>query len=95
MPVGGKATFGVEYFFAGVKGPSFQKVFNGPASDDYTITNKLQANALVWSACGADVILRTNPSIRVQTKANKEAQATVDSEDVSAAIVYKLQWKSC
>lgn len=95
VPVGGKATFGVEYFFAGVKGPSFQKVFAGPASSDYTITNKLQANALVWSACGADVILRTNPSIRVQTKANAEAQATVDSEDVSAAIVYKLQWKSC
>jgi len=49
----------------------------------------------VWSACGADVNLRTNSSIRVQTKQNKEALATVDSQDVSAAIVYQLQWKQC
>jgi hypothetical protein len=95
IPTGAKSTFGVEYFFAGVKGPTFTKNFNGPVSDDYTITNKLQASALVWSACGADVILRTNPSIRVQTKQNKEAFATVDSEDVNAAIVYNLQWKQC
>ena len=62
---------------------------------DYLITNKLKAEALVWSACGADVNLRTNSSIRVQTKQNKEALATVDSQDVSAAIVYQLQWKQC
>ena len=95
IPSGAKSTFGVEYFFAGVRGPTFTKNFNGPVSDQYTITNKLTAQALVWSACGADVILRTNPSIRVQTTQNKEAMATVDSEDVNAAIVYKLQWKSC
>jgi hypothetical protein len=41
------------------------------------------------------VNLRTNSSIRVQTKQNKEALATVDSEDVNAAIEYQLQWKSC
>ncbi|MEO6012175.1 MAG: DUF4360 domain-containing protein [Devosia sp.] len=95
LPSVAKSTFGVEYFFAGVKGPTFTQNFNGALSDSYTITNKLQASALVWSACGADVILRTNPSIRVQTKQNKEAMATVDSEDVNAAIVYNLQWKQC
>ena len=95
VPKNGKATFGVEYFFAGVRGPSFTKNFSGPASSDYTVTNKLGVNALVWSACGADVILRTNPSIRVQTSQNKEATATVDSEDVNASIVYKLQFQKC
>ena len=95
IPAGAKTTFGVEYFFAGAKGPTFTKSFNGALDDDYLITNKLQASALVWSACGADVNLRTNSSIRVQTKQNKEALATVDSEDVSAAIVYALQWKQC
>jgi hypothetical protein len=95
IPSGGKTTFSVEYFFAGAKGPTFTKNFNGALDDDYLITNKLQASALVWSACGADVNLRTNSSIRVQTKQNKEALATVDSEDVSAAIVYALQWKKC
>ena len=95
IPAGAKSTFGVEYFFAGVRGPSFSKNFSGPVSADYTITNNLTAQALVWSACGADVILRTNPSIRVQTTQNKEAMATVNSEDVNAAIVYQLQWKKC
>ena len=95
IPSGGKTTFAVEYFFAGQKGPTFNKSFNGPLDQDYLITNKLQASALVWSACGADVNLRTNSSIRVQTKQNKDALATVDSEDVSAAIVYALQWKQC
>ena len=32
---------------------------------------------------------------KVTTKNNKEALATVDSEDVSAAIVYQFQWKQC
>lgn len=95
VPAGARSTFQVEYFFAGVRGPRFTKNFNGPISDDYLIRNKLQASALVWSACGADVNLRTNSSIRVNTKQNKEALATVDSEDVNAAIVYQLQWKKC
>jgi len=95
IPSGAKTTFHVEYFFAGARGPVFHKVFNGPLNADYTISNQLQASALVWSACGADVNLRTNSSIRVQTTQNKEAQATVDSEDVNAAIVYLFQWKSC
>lgn len=95
LPQGAKSTFAVEYFFAGIQGPKFNKVFNGALDKDYLITNKLKASALVWSACGADVNLRTNSSIRVQTKQNKEALATVDSQDVSAAIVYQLQWKQC
>jgi hypothetical protein len=95
LPSGARSTFAVEYFFAGRKGPTFSKSFNGALDKDYLITNKLKASSLVWSACGADVNLRTNSSIRVQTKQNKEALATVDSQDVSAAIVYKLQWKQC
>jgi hypothetical protein len=95
LPSGAKSTFAVEYFFAGVEGPKFSKTFNGALDKDYLIKNKLKASALVWSKCGADVNLRTNSSIRVQTKQNKEALATVDSQDVSAAIVYQLQWKKC
>ena len=95
IPSGARTTFSVEYFFAGIRGPKFTKNFNGPVSSDYLIRNKLVASALVWSACGADVNLRTNSSIRVTTVQNKDALATVDSEDVNAAIVYQLQWKSC
>ena len=95
VPTGGSTDFNVEYFFAGAQGPSFKKSFKGPLDEEYTIHNQLTAQSIVWSACGADVNLRTNSSIRVTTKANKQALATVDSEDVSAAIVYALQWKKC
>jgi hypothetical protein len=95
IPVGGSTDFNVEYFFAGTKGPTFKKTFKGALDEDYMIHNELTAQSIVWSKCGADVNLRTNSSIRVATKANKQALATVDSEDVSAAIVYQLQWKQC
>lgn len=95
VPTGGSTDFNVEYFFAGSRGPVFKKTFRGPIDEDYTIHNELTAQAMVFSRCGVDVNLRTNSSIRVATKANKQALATVDSEDVNAAIVYQLQWKKC
>lgn len=87
--------FNVEYFFAGGRGPAFRKTFNGPLDSDYLISNQIVADALVWSACGADVNLRTNSSMRVNTRGKAEAFATVDSEDVQAAIVYHFQWRAC
>ncbi|HWA19258.1 MAG TPA: DUF4360 domain-containing protein [Devosia sp.] len=95
IPQGANTQFNVEYFFAGAKGPTFSKTYQGPKDEDYLIQNKLTAQSIVWSACGADVNLRTNSSIRVTTKQNKEAYASVDSEDVNASIVYLLQWKPC
>jgi hypothetical protein len=95
VPAGANSQFNVEYFFAGARGPSFTKNYNGPLDDNYLIHNQLTAQSVVWSPCGADVNLRTNSSIRVTTKANKQALATVDSEDVNAAIVYQLQWQQC
>lgn len=92
---GSNSQFNVEYFFAGARGPVFSRKFNGPKDEDYLIHNELTAQTIVWSGCGADVNLRTNSSIRVATTGNKQALATVDSEDVSAAIVYQLQWKKC
>ena len=95
LPKGATSQFNVEYFFAGSRGPSFRKSFNGVLDSDYTISNSLTADALVWSACGVDVNLRTNSSIRVSTSANKEALSSVDTEDVKAAIVYHIQWRDC
>jgi hypothetical protein len=95
VPTGASTDFNVEYFFAGTRGPSFKRTFRGPVDDNYLINNKLTAQSTIWSPCGQDVNLRTNSSIRVSTKGNKQAMATVDSQDVNAAIVYQLQWKSC
>jgi hypothetical protein len=87
--------FNVEYFFAGGRGPAFRRNFYGPLDSDYLIQNELVAESMVWSACGADVNLRTNSSMRVSTSNNAEAMATVDSEDVSAALVYHFAWRRC
>ena len=95
LPGRGTSQFNVEYFFAGGRGPTFRRSFNGPLDSDYTINNQLVAEAMVWSPCGADVNLRTNASMRVNTYNNAEASATVDSEDVNAAIVYHFQTRQC
>jgi hypothetical protein len=95
LPRGARSQFNVEYFFAGARGPAFAQTFTGPKEKDYLISNKLVAESLIWSACGEDVNLRTNSSIRVNTSKNQEAMATVDTQDVKAAIVYQLQWRTC
>lgn len=87
--------FNVEYFFAGGRGPAFRRDFRGPLDSDYLIQNTITAEGVVWSACGADVNLRTNSSMRVNSVGRAPAMATVDSEDVSAALVYHLAWRRC
>jgi hypothetical protein len=82
LPARAQTDFNVEYFFAGTRGPAFRRTFRGALDDDYLIRNRLTAQAIVWSACGADVNLRTNSSIRVRTPTRKQALATVDSQDV-------------
>lgn len=95
LPQGATSQFNVEYFFAGTRGPSFRRLFRGPIAQDYLINNELIAEAIVWSGCGADVNLRTNSSMRLSTFRNQEAMASIDSEDINAAIVYQLQWRKC
>lgn len=95
LPQAASSQFNVEYFFAGTRGPAYQKRFNGPLQEDYLINNELTVQAIVWSGCGADVNLRTNSSMRVQTVANKEAMASIDTQDVKAGIIYQLQWRPC
>ena len=95
LPQFASSQFNVEYFFAGTRGPAFQKRFSGPLQEDYLINNELTVQAIVWSGCGADVNLRTNSSMRVQTVANKEAMASIDTQDVKAGIIYQLQWRPC
>lgn len=95
LPRSANSQFNVEYFFAGTKGPTFQRKFRGPLDEDYLINNELVAEAIVWSGCGVDVNLRTNSSMRLSSLYNQEAMSSIDSEDINAAIVYQLQWKKC
>jgi hypothetical protein len=96
IPTGGRTQFNVEYFFAGQSGPRYSKVFTDRNNGDYTLTNTLIASAIVWSPCGAQVNLRTNSSIMATANTrNEQTMITVDSQDVTAGILYTLQWRSC
>ena len=96
LPSGARSTFNVEYFFAGSSGVRQSKTAMGSQNGLYELTDNLVAEAVVWSACGADVNLRANTSMMVQTNRRQEqAMATVDSADVSAGLVYHVAWKRC
>lgn len=96
LPWGARSTFNVEYFFAGSRGPRQTKTFTGPANSDYALSDQLQAEALVWTPCGADTNLRVNTSMMVMSNSrNEQAMSTVDSADVSAGLVYHVAWRRC
>lgn len=85
-----------EYFYAGSRGPVFQKRFNGPRADSYTETNKLIATSLIWSECGKEVIFAINSSATAMSNSQmQQTMMTVDSVDISAGLIYSLQWRRC
>jgi hypothetical protein len=96
IPAGGRTQFNVEYFFAGYAGPRATRLFQGPQTQDFLVSNQLVAETLVWSPCGADTILRTNSSMMAVTNGRREQTfASIDSADIQAGIVYQLQWRRC
>lgn len=95
LPQGATAKLQAEYFFAGMAGPRFAQDFYGRQDRDYTFTNQLGVQAMVWSPCGADVNLRVNASMMVRNNSFEDAMATVDTADVSAGIIYQVQMRRC
>lgn len=84
-----------EYFFAGMRGPTYIKDFRGVQDTDYIFSNQLGLQAAVWSPCGVDVNIRVNASMTLRNTSSLDAIATVDSADVNAGLVYHLQWQRC
>lgn len=97
LPSGGRAQLNVDYFLAGNgRGVHTSKSFYGPVSTDYLKSDSLGMQAIVWSACGADTILRANTTMLVQSNGRREmAMATVDSADIQAGLIYHIQWRRC
>lgn len=96
LPAGAQARLTAEYFLAGSAGPRYDKLFIGQTDTDYNFSNVIGAQAVVWSACGADTILRVNAAMLVRTnRYGDEATATVDTADFKAGMLYKFQWKRC
>ena len=97
VPRGGRAQLSVNYFLSNAPGTvRTTKSFQGPLQSDYVKNDRLGLEAIVWSPCGADTILRTNTAMLVQSNGMMDdAMATVDSIDVGTGIEYHLQWRRC
>jgi hypothetical protein len=79
-----------EYFFAGARGPVFNRSFNGETN--YNVRDKLETVANVWSACGASTNMRVNAAMVARGK----GMATVDSFDLAhRGLVYHIQYRAC
>ncbi|MCM2277308.1 MAG: DUF4360 domain-containing protein [Oligoflexia bacterium] len=101
LPRGGRSQFTAEYFLAFPGAPAgrglrYNRSFMGPLTEDYLISNALSLEAVVWSPCGRDVNLRTVASLMAQTNGYQEqVMSTLDSMDISAGVIYQLQWRRC
>ena len=85
-----------EYFWAGIRGPMFSKLFTGPQNKDFTTTNGIIAESLDWTPCGASINMRVNSSIMAQSNNRMDqTDIMVDSADITAGLVYHLQWRRC
>lgn len=96
VPRGGMAKFDAEYFWAGARGPRVSRTYTGPTNDNFSISDSLVATTMVWSPCGADVILRTNTSLMSKSNSRgDQAMSMVDSADITSGLVYRLQYRRC
>jgi hypothetical protein len=84
----GQVRFG--FFVAGEQGPVLTRAFNGPQHGPFSFNEKLTASSTVWSACGTDVNLRTNTSLRVNTVGSSARS----SLEVKTALI-RFQWRNC
>jgi len=96
IPSGAYNRFDVEYFWAGARGPRMSRIFNGPTSSAFSVTDRLQAQTLVWTPCGESVNLRVNSSMMAQSNSRMDqTMGIVDSADITSGLVYHLQWRRC
>ena len=97
LPHGAKARFTRDYFFAGTRGPRLRANWRGQMDDDFLIKDRLGVFAQTWSACGADVILRSKTAAYVSTRRGREAMMTVDSVDLTTKTIfqYNFRYRAC
>ncbi len=82
----GRTTLRREYFFAGQRGP--RKTTN--PKGDFVERDNLQH--ATWAACGADVPMRINSSVRAMSR---NSYIAVDTVDLKNKIVFRLKWRKC
>lgn len=97
VPWGGQAVFDASYSYIGQPKPvRFSKTFRGGMQDNYSVVNELISTTVTWSPCGRQVMLEASAAVRsIANSSMQQTMVTVDSVDVSAGLLYKVQWRRC
>lgn len=96
VPSGGKLRFSADYYFAGKSSRRYSKEFFGPMNDNFIFQNEIKSDVNVWSACGAEVQLRTQSNLVAETNNDEDlVQGSIDSIDIQSGITYNFQYRRC
>lgn len=97
VPFGGQAVFDASYSYIGQPTPvRFSKTFNGGRQENYSVKNELISTTVTWSPCGRQVMLEASAAVRsIANSSMQQTMMTVDSVDVTAGLLYKVQWRRC
>lgn len=84
------------YYFQGqTRRADLKSTYRGPMDDDYTISDKLALESLVWSPCGLSRALNLNTQVRVSARGIARGLMTVDSIDGQLTHIYGVRWRRC
>jgi hypothetical protein len=99
IPSGGRGQFEARYAYVGQQRPAiFRKNFMGPQVSNYSLKNELISTSMDWSPCstGRDLMMTVDANILAMTNSRYDAaQLSIDSVDVSAGLLYKVQLRRC
>ncbi|MCL9780711.1 DUF4360 domain-containing protein [Vibrio sp. S4M6] len=93
-----KALQSSSYFFAGNRQESrLNTEFHGPIEQNYTISDRLGLESLVWSSCNAmePVVIKTELRVDNQRNRRKSGLITLDTIDGKVTHSYGLMFKKC
>ena len=81
--------FTTDYFFAGQRSTPSTKTFRGETN--YSTRDTIGTMTNVWSRCGDNLNMRINTGM----VASGRGDASVDSVDAAAGIIYHIRYRAC
>lgn len=97
LPSQARALLAVDYGLGRVRGSHFERLFRQGAPDIYTVTDRIGAAALRWTACGESAEISGRATLTVETnRALESALTTLDTIDgARGGVVYEVAFRPC
>lgn len=95
VPYGGRLRFSADYNFAGKNSRRYSQEFVGPMNDNFNFRNEINSQINIWSACGAEVILKTQSNLVAEASQSETVTGSLDSIDIQSGITYNFQYREC